>query len=316
MSANSEARTIDHQDLADLASLDARVDSLLPPQYQSCFESVNPRSMGSASLKYGADARVAWDQIWTHFCDLAIAGGPPHRGSLLEAPTPDEVAAEPAGYQFVRDEIIRGLRMTTGLVARETPVPGWVAIPCSNAGMAAWLLRAVMSENVFVRRSGDMLLAPAGPTFRLAKEVKNVVVAFAKTCHYWQSHFSNEQRASASRALADKTDLLEPPDRAQILSRAAEYEAVTQQLEQTLAQTLGLPIVHSKNGGWVGLRFHDERTAAWFVRSAIAVNILARREENVLYLPTPILSNDRPANFDVVQRAAKLQRLWAMRGGK
>ncbi len=150
----------DADDAADLAFLEARVHSLLPPLYQGCFDNVKPRSMGSAALKYGADSRVAWDQIWTHYCDLALAGGPPHRGTLLEAPTPSEVDSEPAGYQLVCDEIVRGIRLTTGMAAVTGAEKGWIAVRCQSEGMAAWLLRAVMAENVFVRRSGDELLAP------------------------------------------------------------------------------------------------------------------------------------------------------------
>ena len=80
---------------AELAALDVKVNALLPPRYQHCYTSVLPNSMGSAGLSYGPDGRVAWDQIWTTFCDLALAGGPPHRGKLLEPVSETEVSAEP-----------------------------------------------------------------------------------------------------------------------------------------------------------------------------------------------------------------------------
>ncbi len=79
----------------ELAALDAKVNALLPPRYQHCYTSVSPNSMGSAGLRYGPDGKVAWDEIWTTFCDLALAGGPPHRGKLLEPVSQAEVAAEP-----------------------------------------------------------------------------------------------------------------------------------------------------------------------------------------------------------------------------
>lgn len=267
--------------------------------------------MGSAALKYDADSRVAWGEIWTHYCDLALAGGPPHRGTLLEAPTPDEVDVEPAGYQLVCEEIVRGLHLTTGLVATTGPEKGWLSVCCHSEGMAAWLLRAVMAENVFVRRSHKALLAPAGPTFRLVKEVKNVIVAFAKTCHYWQSHLTDEQRTNAADLLAAEADLLQPPSRADVVAQAAEFRDITERIERDLAQATKLPVVRSKSAGWVGLRFSDERTAAWFVRSAIAMNILARREETILFLPVPPLLNPNQ-RFDVVPRIARLQRVWPL----
>ena len=54
--------------------------------------------------------------------------------------------------------------------------------------MARWLLRAIAEENVSVRRAGCTLFLPAAPSFRLDKEVKNVVTVVTKTHHYWQEH--------------------------------------------------------------------------------------------------------------------------------
>jgi sirohydrochlorin cobaltochelatase len=54
--------------------------------------------------------------------------------------------------------------------------------------MARWLLRAIAEENVSIRREGTVLFLPAGPTFRLDKEIKNVVTVIAKTHHYWREH--------------------------------------------------------------------------------------------------------------------------------
>lgn len=303
--------SVDSDMSAELAALEAKVGALLPPEYQKCFEAVNPRSMGSAGLKYGPDERVAWDQIWTHFCDLAMAGGPPHRGTLLEAPTVEEVDAEPAGAHLVGEEIARGIRLTTGLLAERGPKPGWVTVPCDSCEMSAWLLRAVMAENVFIRRNEDKIQVPAGPDFRIVKEVKNVVVSLAKTYHYWKSHLLTEQKTAVANLFGDAstTELLEPPSRPEVLAHAAEYRDVTERAEQAVAQAAGLPIVRGKSQGWIGVKLSDERTAAWFVRSAIAENILARREEDVLFLPVPIPH----AGLEVVERVSRLHRLWSIR---
>ena len=51
----------------DLAILDSKIKAFLPPQYQHCYGSVSPTSMGSAGVRYGPDGKVAWDQIWTTF---------------------------------------------------------------------------------------------------------------------------------------------------------------------------------------------------------------------------------------------------------
>ncbi len=301
----------------ELAALDARINGLLPTKYQSCLDSVSPTSMGSATLKFGSDSRVAWNEIWTHFCDLALAGGPPHRGTLLEAPTPAEVEAEPAGYQLVYEEIIRGIRMTSGLEAAPAPEPGWVTVHCQSDEMAAWLLRAIMAENVFVRRKQAKLLVPAGPQFRIAKEIKNVVVAVAKTCHYWEGHLSASEQAAAASVMTNEAEsavLPEPPERSETLSRADEYRSTTAMMTQAVQQSTGLPTVSVRALGWLGVRLPNEMTAAWYVRAAIAENILARREAEVLCLPV-LLPRAGDAQFDVIARLAKLHRLWSTRFG-
>jgi sirohydrochlorin cobaltochelatase len=54
--------------------------------------------------------------------------------------------------------------------------------------MALWLLRAIVVENISVRREGTTLYFPAGPAFRLENEIKNVITVVAKTHHDWQEH--------------------------------------------------------------------------------------------------------------------------------
>jgi sirohydrochlorin cobaltochelatase len=59
--------------------------------------------------------------------------------------------------------------------------------------MAAWMLRAIIVENILVRREGSILFLPAGPEFRIEKEIKNVITAIAKTTHYWFGHLKVRQ---------------------------------------------------------------------------------------------------------------------------
>ncbi len=163
---------------------------LLPPQYRN-GKAASAAPMGSASLLYGEDGQVAWDQMWTAFCDLALAGGAPHRGDLLEPVTPDEARADPDAYERVAAEIERGLCLVTGLPTVRGKSLGWVGLRCEDEEMALWMLRAIVVENVSVRREGAVLYFPAGPAFRLEGEIKNVVTAVAKTYHYWTEHISS-----------------------------------------------------------------------------------------------------------------------------
>ena len=146
--------------------------------------------MGAAALQYDEQGEVAWDEMWTGFCELALAGGAPHRGTLLEPVHEAAIAADPEKYEWVLKELERGIAQVTKLPVRRSPVPGWIGLECTNEDMALWLLRAIVVENVTVRREDTVLWFPAGPHFRLEREIKNVVTVVAKTTHYWQEHIA------------------------------------------------------------------------------------------------------------------------------
>jgi hypothetical protein len=161
--------------------------TLLPPRYQN-EQSVCSTPMGTAPMRYNTQGQVAWDEMWTDFCDLALAGGPSHRGTLLEPASPETVRADPASYEQVLAEIERGLGLVTDLTIVRVADPGWIGVQCHDEQMSVWLLRAIVAENVCVRREGSLLLLPAGPAFQLEKEIKNVITVLAKTYHYWTEH--------------------------------------------------------------------------------------------------------------------------------
>ena len=171
-----------------LIALDQRIDAMLPSEYQGRAEEISPQSMGSATIPSIEFGKVPWGEIWTSFCDLAMAGGPPHRGRLLEAVTAEDVKENLPAYEKVLAEIIRGIEMVTGLKTVWSEVLGWVGIQCDDEHMAAWLMRAIIVENVMVRREGAFLYLPAGPQFTIKREIKNVITSVAKTVHYWRAH--------------------------------------------------------------------------------------------------------------------------------
>src|SRR5262245_41597874 len=94
-----------------LEVLELRIKTILPEEYQESYEQLKPVPMRSAGLKFDGDGRVAWDEIWGSFCDLAMAGGPPHKGTLLEPGSADDIDAEPDRYREVVYEICRGVTM-------------------------------------------------------------------------------------------------------------------------------------------------------------------------------------------------------------
>lgn len=172
----------------ELLAMESRMDAMLPSEYQGRTDEVNSQSMGTATLPSDEFGLVPWDKIWTSFCDLAMAGGPPHRGKLLEAISVQEVMANLPAYEAVVQEIRRGIELVTGLPTMRAESLGWVGVLCESEAMAIWLMRAIIVENVMVRREGLLLLLPAGPAFRVKKEIKNVITSVAKTVHYWRSH--------------------------------------------------------------------------------------------------------------------------------
>ncbi|MBL8793650.1 MAG: hypothetical protein JNM56_07085 [Planctomycetia bacterium] len=306
------------QAAADLAALDARINAILPPQYQGCYQSVSPNSMGSAALKYGADGRVTWDDIWTSFCDLALAGGPPHRGTLLEPASAEEVAAEPVKYQQVVEEIGRGLWLVIKLPVLPRQAPGWLGLVCQNEGMAAWLLRAVTAENVAARQQRNILLLPAGPHFRLAKEIKNVITAAAKSCHHWMSHMSAEEQATAAAVFlqqANGSELLQPTSAEFIRARPEEYRAAVSQVVAGIHAATGWPVTASLNSGWVNVQCPTVEAAVWLLRAVIVENVLARREENQLCLPVNPSGETEPGTARLVRVFAHAGRLWQLQTG-
>ncbi len=165
-----------------------RPGDILPPRYRGSSVQVSAAPMGAAALAYDDSGDVAWDEMWTGFCELALAGGAPHRGTLLEPVHEAAIQAKPERYAWVLDEIERGLVQVTGLEVVRSEVPGWIGLACIDEEMALWMLRAIVVENVTVRREGNILWFPAGPDFRLDREIRNVITVAAKTNHYWQEH--------------------------------------------------------------------------------------------------------------------------------
>lgn len=217
----------------------ARLRTMLPEQYG---EPPTPVKMRSAGLQYGPDGRVAWDAIWRSFCDLAMAGGPPHRGTWL-APAEGEQAE-------VAAEICRGLTLVTGLYA-EPSTAGWVRLYCTSAGMAGWLARAIVMENVSSRCESLSLYLPTGPAYRVETEIRNVITAVAKTCHYWREHMPYEQQQAVSELL-----------------REMEAE---------------LPMLWP--GEWRALPCEDNDAAVRRMRLLCVSNVLVRRQGTVVFVP-------------------------------
>jgi hypothetical protein len=220
--------------------------------------------------------------MWGSFCDLAMAGGPPHKGALLQPGTRDAIDADFNRYDEVVEEICRGIRMVSGLRAYPSPTPGWVSVTCHSDAMAGWLVRAITMENVSTRAAGAVLELPADPHFRLEKEIKNVITVIAKTCHYWLGHIPREQQDAISElflTMAEETPLLEP-DRS-----GRDTAPLRRRVAARLQEETGLASSTEPPRGWLGVQCPDVGAAVWMMRALVAHNVLSRREGSMLLVP-------------------------------
>ena len=273
--------------------LQARLKVMLPDMYDASRDDVQPISMGSAGLKFRDDGTVAWDEIWGSFCHLAMAGGPPHRGTLLEPGVPAQIDLQHGRYRQAAAEICRGIRMVTGLEAEPARKSGWVRVECGDAGMAGWLARAIVMENVSARCVGAALLVPAGPDYRLEKEIKNVIVSVAKTRHYWSDHMPLAQRqavAALFREMETESPLIQAPD---TKSDASRGDVLFAQMTRAVWQATGLEAARRGATGWLGVETRGVQPAIWMMRMLAACNVHARREGTVLFVPiNPVADAD------------------------
>ena len=301
-------RTLSHADRMALEELDARLKTILPEEYQDSYEGMEPVPMRSAGLKYDSDGKVAWNEIWGSFCDLAMAGGPPHKGVLLEAGRSADIDAEPDRYAGVAEEICRGVMMTTLLDTNVSPVPGWVRISCLSDAMTGWLLRAIVMENVAARAEGMALDLPAAPHFRLEKEIKNVITVIAKTSHYWLEHMPRGQQrgiASLFARLAKESPLVVPS------TTGDGQEADAAALSAAIHRDTGLQTCAQSYTGWLGVDCPSVRRAIWMMRALVAGNVLSRREGTTLFVP--VNHGMDPGGVRVARAVARAHRLAAAR---
>jgi hypothetical protein len=216
-----------------------------------------------------------------------MAGGPPHKGTLLEPASRAAIDAQPAAYASVVEEICRGVRMVTELDVSPGPTPGWVRVVCEDDAMAGWLLRAIVMENVAARADGDALYLPAAPHYRIEKEIKNVVTVIAKTCHYWLGHMWPHQQYEIGK-LFDSMEEVFPlvvPAASDEEASADRQQAVCSRLGDRIQQETGLSRSDHRYRGWLGIDCRSVRAAVWTMRMIVVSNVLSRREGTVVFVP-------------------------------
>jgi hypothetical protein len=160
-----------------------------------------PLPMSSAEFIYLADGRPDWGAMWQGFCELALFGGPPHRGEDSALLHTDDLRKLAEDFDAI-GEIRRGIFETTGMYSEPSVVAGWLDVTCESPKMAAWMAACILLENVDARFDEERLLVPASPSFTLKNEVKSVITVVAKVHHYWMQHVAAAEAQAARAAQA------------------------------------------------------------------------------------------------------------------
>jgi hypothetical protein len=184
----------------------------------------------------------------------------------------------------------------------KTDTSGWVGVRCESSEEAAWLQLAVIAENVSARRSESVLQLPAGPSFRVEKEIKNVVVALAKSYHYWDGHLTTAQQSLAGEGVWEAATPTEAS------ANPSQYDAVMGEVEIGLRESGILPEPR-RYVGWVGVETASEDQAVWMLRAVLVEQVLARREDKILYAAVGATPNPEQS-ARVVRAFTQAWRLW------
>jgi len=206
---------------------------------------------------------------------------------LLESASKTEIDAAPDRYQQVVSELCRGVEMVTGLAAEPSLISGWIHVDCPSTTMAGWLVRAINMENVSGYSNGMVLHLPAGPNFRLEKEIKNVITAIAKTSHYWLGHTSIAQHRAISdlfEIMDSESPFIQAPFSTQD-TRGIVFESLRDKIADEIHSSTGLQATGREYHGWLGVNCDNVRSANRMMRAMVVSNVLCRREDDSIYIP-------------------------------
>jgi sirohydrochlorin cobaltochelatase len=177
--------------------------------------------------------------------------------------------------------------------------------------MAAWLVRAIVMENVAATAAGRRLRLPARPDFRLEKEIKNVVTVIAKTSHYWLGHILPPQQYAIGQCLATLAATAPVVAPMWLPDGSDPAAGVTAALVERLRDVPGVGVASPRQAGWLGVACPDVASAVWMTRALVAMNVLARREDAVLCVPVNVVTD--PQGERVAGAVARVHQLAAAR---
>ena len=122
-------------------------------------------------------------------------------------------------------------------------------------------------------------------------------------------HIPRAQQSAINRlfaTIAEDAPLIGPADDDSIASHAYATVA-TAILQRTELHTAG-----RHYAGWLGIDVPNVRAAIWMMRALVVSNVLARREDTVLYVP--VHPSDDPGGEQVAGRLSRVRHLARARG--
>ena len=142
-------------------------------------------------------------------------------------------------------------------------------------------------ENISAHTAGTALDLPAGPDYRVEKEIKNVITAISKTCHYWFDHMSDGEQKTIEDLfvkMGKESPLIQPPISGYGV-RGNDLQLLCNSMSDKILMLTGLRPSSHKYAGWLGVDCPDVRAAIWIMRAMVASNVLSRREGTTLFVP-------------------------------
>jgi hypothetical protein len=136
-----------------------------------------------------------------------------------------------------------------------------------------------------------------------------VITVIAKTCHYFADHLrSGQQRAIAS--LFREMDAVSPLVQPAVAGHGfdpVQHAGLSARIADAIARSTGLRRSGREYAGWLGIECSGVQAAISMMRLLSTVNVLARREDAILYAPVNPITD--PAGEIVAQAFAEIRSL-------
>ena len=281
-----------------LEALEVRLRVLLPEEYQDSYETCEPKPMGSAGLKYGADGQVAWDEMWGASAIWRWPAGRRTRARCSSRLARGDRRASRSLRRGRRRDLPRhhdGDRSPRASVAD----PGWVRVTCFSdamAGVAA--ARHRDGERVGARAAARPSICRPRPASGSKRRSRTSSPSSPRPATTGSGHMPREQQ----RAIADLfaahgggVATHRSGRRREDGARASAPEGLSRAIERET----GWKAAHHQYRGWLGVECSTVKAAIWMMRMMVASNVLSRREGTVLFLPVNDVSD---AGGEIVTR--------------